>query len=131
MAGERILVVDDSQTVRTIVERILTSAGYEVVVAVDGIDAINQLSQEPSLVILDVNMPGLDGYGFCEKLNEFGTKYDNLPIVFLTSLESKALELLGREFGDYLTKPVGADELLPVVEKLLTQAGTSKAPSAG
>ena len=122
MSIPKLLVVDDCQSVRIKVKRILAAAGYEVITACDGLEAIEKLDEEPSLIVLDVNMPGLDGYGVCEKLREFGSKYDDLPIVFLTSLESKALELLGREFGAYLNKPVCEQQLISVVEDQLAQS---------
>lgn len=119
MSTPKLLVVDDSQSIRVTVKRILSHAGYDVITAADGIQAIEQLQEEPQLMVLDVNMPGLDGYGVCEKLRELGSKYDRLPIVFLTGVESKALELLGREFGAYLHKPVNEQELLTVIEQQL------------
>ena len=118
----KLLVVDDSQAVRIKVKRVLSDAGYDVITACDGLEAIAKLDQGPALIVLDVNMPGLDGYGVCEKLRELGSAYDNLPVVFLTSLESKALELLGREFGAYLNKPVCDQKLLSVVEEQLAQS---------
>ncbi len=121
MPKPKLLIVDDSQSVRLTVKRILSEAGYDVITACNGLEAIEKLPEEPALVVLDVNMPGLDGYGVCEKIREMGPKYDNLPIVFLTSLESRALELLGREFGAYLNKPVCEQRLLSVVEQQLIQ----------
>ncbi|MEM7784668.1 MAG: response regulator [Planctomycetota bacterium] len=121
MAGKQILVVDDSQTVRVLVERILTSAGFDVVIARDGFEGLEKITSETKLVVLDVNMPELDGYGFCEKLNSMSKDYEQLPIVFLTSIESKALELLGRQFGAYLNKPVSKDKLLAAVDDLLSR----------
>ncbi len=121
MSKPKLLVVDDSQSVRIQLKRILANAGYEVITACNGLEAIEKLIEEPSLIVLDVNMPGLDGYGVCEKLRAFGTKYENLPVVFLTSLETKALELLGREFGAYLHKPVCELKLISVVEEQLAQ----------
>lgn len=120
MSMSRIMVVDDSQAVRLSVKRILTQAGYDVVTACDGEDAIAKLTEEPDLVVLDVNMPGLDGYGFCEQLNHNGNS--DLPVVFLTSVESKALELLGDQYGAYLNKPVDSDELVQVIDTQLAAA---------
>lgn len=124
MPQPKLLVVDDSQSTRLAISRILKTAGYEVITAINGIEAIDMLAEEPSLMVLDVNMPGLDGYGVCEQLRQFGSKYDNLPIVFLTSLESRALELLGREYGAYLQKPVEDGKLLDVIQHQLQLAGT-------
>lgn len=118
----KLLVVDDSQSVRLRVNRILSEAGYEVIMACDGLEAIEKLHESPKLVVLDVNMPGLDGYGVCEKIRELGFEHKDMPVVFLTSLESKALELLGREFGAYLNKPICEQQLLTVVGQQLSQA---------
>ncbi len=117
MPLSRIMVVDDSQAVRLSVKRILAQAGYDVIIARDGEEAFAMLSEQPNLVVLDVNMPGLDGYGFCERLNNAGRS--DLPVVFLTSVESKALELLGDQYGAYLNKPVEAKQLLDTVAQQL------------
>ena len=122
MSTSKLLVVDDSQAIRLTVKRILSEAGYDVITACDGLHAIERLAEEPALIVLDVNMPGLDGYGVCERLREFGSRYQRLPVVFLTCMESKALELLGREFGAYLHKPVHEKELLEVVQEQLAHA---------
>ena len=122
MSKPKILVVDDSQSVRVQVKRILVQAGYEVITAEDGNEAIAMLCHNPELMILDVNMPGLDGYSVCEKLKSMGTEFQDLPIVFLTSMNSKALEMLGREFGDYLQKPVCEADLLAAVRAQLDLA---------
>ena len=121
MPTPKLLVVDDSQSVRISVKRILSEAGYEVITACDGLEAIAMLGEEPALVVLDVNMPGLNGYGVCERIRELGFAYEDLPIVFLTILKSKALELLGKEFGAYLNKPVCEQQLLTVVGQQLEQ----------
>ena len=118
----RLLVVDDSQSVRVQVKRILTSAGYEVITAANGNEAIELLHHEPSLMVLDVNMPGLDGFSVCEKLKNMGSEYRELPIVFLTCMNTKALELLGQEFGAYLQKPVCEVDLLDAVRTQLHQS---------
>lgn len=124
MSKPTILVVDDCQTIRLAVNRILTEAGYNVVNASDGEEALTKLSRNPDLILLDVNMPGLDGYGFCERLAEEDPVYHDLPIVFLTSENSKALAMLGDEMGAYLRKPVCHEELLNVLEDKL-QSQTS------
>ena len=122
----RILVVDDSRTIRVQLQKILSNAGYEVVLAEDGRHALEVITCEPDLMILDVLMPEMDGYGVCEELKQFGDKYANLPIVFLTSVKSHAMELLGSEFGAYLQKPVQHEELLATVEKQIQVSEESK-----
>lgn len=119
----KLLVVDDSQTVRVKVKRTLTQAGYEVITAADGYEALELLSLEPDLLVLDVNMPGLDGFSVCEQLQAMGPEFQKLPIVFLTSMNTKAMELLGREFGAYLHKPVAENDLLEAVQMQLVGSG--------
>lgn len=129
MPPTKLLIVDDSVTIRTAVNRLFEKEGYETILACDGNEALECLDQNPDLIVLDVNMPGLDGYGVCEKLRELGSQYDRLPIVFLTSVESKAMELLGREFGAYLNKPVDSEQLLQVVDDLLMKVQSMDAAS--
>ena len=121
MSLPTILVVDDCQSIRLAVSRILRDAGYNVVVARDGEEALTKLEDNPSLIVLDVNMPGLDGYGFCDRLGREDPAYQDIPVVFLTTENSRALELLGEELGAYLQKPVKAPELLSVIESQLPQ----------
>lgn len=120
MSMPTILVADDCQSVRLTVKRILTAAGYTVIVANDGEEALEKLSENPSLIILDVNMPRLDGFGFCERLAQDESNKDT-PVVFCTTENSMALEMLGSEMGDYLRKPVDRDALLNVVEEQLAR----------
>lgn len=122
MSTPKLLVVDDSHSVRVKVKRILANAGYEVITASDGIEAIELVKENPHLMVLDVNMPGLDGFSVCEKLKELGSDYQRLPIVFLTCVNSRALELLGQEFGAYLRKPVSENDLLSTVRTQLELA---------
>jgi CheY-like chemotaxis protein len=118
MTGPTILVADDSRTIRLQVRQILTSAGYDVIEASSGREALDRIDeQHPSLAVVDINMPDVDGYEVCQTLQERGTPWKEIPIVLLTSLNSNALELLGNELGAYLRKPVQRDELLDAVKK--------------
>jgi CheY-like chemotaxis protein len=117
MPAQKILVVDDSNAVRVQIKRILNDAGYEVITAENGQQALEQLSEDPDLMVLDVMMPELDGYGVCERLADMDGRYDQLPIVFLTSVKSHALELLGQQYGAYLNKPVDEAEFLSTVRE--------------
>lgn len=122
MSDSKILVVDDSRTVRNAVKRALTNAGYEVVCACDGNEAIERLDTKPDLMVLDINMPGLDGYGVCEQLESAGIGRQQLPIVFLTSNGTHAMELLGKQYGAYLQKPVRPNALLSAIKEQLPTA---------
>ena len=123
MSKPKILVVDDSFTIRVKISQILRSAGYKVLTANDGAAAVQLvLREQPALMILDVKMPKLDGFGVCEQVKRIQPSSPTIPIVFLTSLESQALEELGQEFGAYLKKPVDPAELLAVVGKTISEA---------
>jgi CheY-like chemotaxis protein len=123
MSTRSILLADDSKTVRTLVSRALTQAGYHVITAADGVAAVEMAREhKPSLAVLDIVMPGLDGYGVCERLKAMGPPWDHLPIVFLTCVNSKALELLGNAYGAYLRKPVQPDLLLAAIEQQIASA---------
>ena len=120
MTGPHVLVTDDSNTVRTQVASILKGVGYAVVTASDGREAVNLARDNaPSLMVLDVNMPLLDGFGVCLELRQLGSPWSEIPIVFLTSSNSHALEILGEEMGAYLRKPVREDELLDAVRSFI------------
>ena len=122
---KKIMVVDDSHAMRISVKRILMSGGFDVVCASDGHEAIAELETNPDLMVLDINMPGLDGYGVCEELEAANLTRDKLPVVFITSNDSRAMELLGERYGAYLRKPVKPDELLRVVNEQLSAKPTS------
>ena len=119
MSKSKILVVDDSRTIRNAVKRTLVTAGYDVICASNGHEAIDLLNDEFDLMILDINMPGLDGFEVCEQLKSSDVNMQNLPIIFLTSDDSHALELLGRQFGAYLQKPVSSEVLVSAVKEQL------------
>ena len=119
MSNSKILVVDDSRTIRNAVKRTLLTAGYDVICASNGHEAIDLLNDEFDLMILDINMPGLDGFEVCEQLKSSDVNMQNLPIIFLTSDDSHALELLGRQFGAYLQKPVSSEVLVSAVKEQL------------
>lgn len=120
----QILVADDSCTIRTQVRRVLTGAGHTVTVAADGSEAIRLAAQQPpDLVILDIQMPGLDGYATCQELLKLNPSWHPLPIIFLTSVRAQHLNALGSELGAYLPKPVCPDLLKETVGKLLTTTG--------
>jgi CheY-like chemotaxis protein len=123
MSQPSILLADDSSTVRTLVARELTKAGYNVLTAEDGVSAV-QIAREhcPSVAVLDIVMPGLDGYAVCERFKAMGPPWDHLPIIFLTCVNSKALELLGNAYGAYLRKPVHTELLLDEIQKQIALA---------
>ena len=113
--GARILVVDDDASLRDLLRLHLSSAGYEVQTAADGIAAGYQvLKAPPDLIITDVNMPHMDGFEFVAALKA-DKSLPPIPVIFLTSLEEG--DQRGKELGavGYVTKPIRADRLLALV----------------
>ena len=115
----RVLVIDDSNTIRRSAEIFLKQGGCEVVLAEDGFDALAKVSDHrPDLIFCDILMPRLDGYQTCAiiKRNE---KFSSTPIVMLSSKDGVFDKARGRMVGsqDYLTKPFTKDQLLQAVEQ--------------
>lgn len=118
-----VLVVDDDDAIRDMVGTALRYAGFETTVAVDGRDALARLSETaPDLVVLDVLMPGIDGFEVCERLRNQG---EATPIIFLTARAASrdVLEGFGRGGDDYITKPFVLDELVARIRAVLHRAG--------
>ena len=107
----RILVVDDDQTVRSILQRTLEKAGYDVITAASGQEALDKISRfDVSLVLLDIMMPGLDGFGVLERIPP-GL---NIPVIMLSAIldENTKIDSLGLGADDYIEKPFSTEELL-------------------
>ncbi len=117
----RILIVDDEPRYLRLLEANLRTEGYEVVTAADGLQAIETFSSQPiDLVLLDVMMPRLDGFGATQRIREFS----NVPIIILTAKGEEQDRVKGLDFGadDYLVKPFSATELLARVRAVLRRA---------
>ena len=114
MGGRRILVVDDSITIRRSAEVFLRQGGYEVMLAEDGFDALSKVgAHRPDLIFCDVVMPRLDGFQTCTILKQ-SPAYADIPVVMLSSREGVFDKARGRMVGaaDYLTKPFSKQEIL-------------------
>ncbi len=119
-----ILVVDDEDSLTDLVSSALRFAGYEVVTESNGIDALRRIKgQTPDLVVLDVNMPEIDGFEVCRRLRRDGV---DIPVIFLTARDDiDDLRSGFRQGGDdYLTKPFSLEELGLRIEALLRRAGS-------
>jgi len=117
----KILVVDDQRANAEIMAGVLRARGYEVATAADGQSALAQVETwKPDLVVADILMPGLDGYGFCRHLRR-NPETALLPVVLVTALEAQGERTRGLEAGadDFLSKPVNWDELFARVRSLL------------
>jgi twitching motility two-component system response regulator PilG len=113
----RVLVIDDSNTIRRSAEIFLRQGGYEVVLAEDGFDALAKVNDhEPDLIFCDILMPRLDGYQTCAIIKR-NPRFANVPVVMLSSKDGVFDKARGRMVGsdDYLTKPFTKDQLLRVV----------------
>ncbi|MEW9670241.1 response regulator transcription factor [Ammoniphilus sp. 3BR4] len=120
----RLLVVDDEAPMRRLLELYLKKGQYEVQTAADGEEALILLKTgDYDLVILDIMMPGMDGWEVCQRVRTFS----NLPIIMLTARDQTMEKVKGLKMGadDYLTKPFEEAELLARIEALLRRAGKS------
>ncbi len=118
---QSILAVDDSPSMRKMVSFTLTSAGYHVVEAVDGQDALEKAeSHAVNLVLADQNMPRLDGIGLTRKLRA-DPRYQNTPILILTTESSDQMKQAGRAAGatGWLVKPFDPVRLIEVIQKVI------------
>lgn len=125
----RILVVDDEESILQFVSYNLRKEGYEITTAPDGDTALELAAETPfDLVVLDIMLPGTDGYEVCRRLRADG----DTPVLFLSARDTELDKVVGLELGgdDYLAKPFGVRELIARVKALLRRTGqrTADAP---
>jgi DNA-binding response OmpR family regulator/Tfp pilus assembly protein PilZ len=128
MAGVRVLVVDDSQPYRERAAEVMREAGFDVLTASNGLEALSlALKHQPSIILTDVTMPGMDGWQLLRLVRARPT-LRHTPVVFLTALTSDAERLRGYELGvdDYLAKPFSNVELVARVERVLERANAAE-----
>jgi twitching motility two-component system response regulator PilG len=118
ISGLKVMVIDDSKTIRRTAETLLKKAGCEVLTAVDGFAALSAIADShPDLIFVDIMMPRLDGYQTCAliKNNEL---FRNIPVIMLSSKDGLFDRARGRIVGSeqYLTKPFTRDELLSAIK---------------
>ena len=129
MSEIQVLVVDDEPRYLKLVRYNLEAAGYEVVTAATGEEALSLVAEKsPDLIILDIRLPGIDGYEVCTRIREFSS----VPIIMLTAKGEEREKVQGLRLGadDYITKPFGAEELVARVETVLRRSRTLEAPVA-
>lgn len=127
MANEKILVVDDEEHILELIKFNLESAGYQVVTAENGEDALRLCSEEkPDLVLLDIMLPGIDGLEVCRRLKS-QKETMLIPIIMITAKGEEVDKIIGLELGadDYITKPFSVRELVARVKALLRRARLS------
>ena len=115
----KVMIVDDSNTIRRSAELFLKQAGYKVVLVENGFDALTSVFDEsPHIIFVDIMMPRLDGYQTCQLIKK-NEDYKNIPIIMLSSKDGLFDKARGRIVGsnEYLTKPFSKDGLLEAVRK--------------
>jgi CheY-like chemotaxis protein len=117
-----VLVAEDSADTRAVLRRVLASYGYRIVEAADGREAVEAALREcPDLVVMDLNMPVMDGLAATERIRELKDRCGNVPIVAVTAFDTYGMRDAALEAGcdAYLLKPLALDELESVVAGLL------------
>lgn len=126
LSGVRVMVIDDSNTIRRSAEIFLGKAGATVILAEDGFDALSKIADhEPHLIFCDILMPRLDGYQTCAMIKK-SPRFREIPVVMLSSKDGLFDRARGRMVGSerYLTKPFSKDSLLATVGELVPRRET-------
>lgn len=117
--GLKVLIIDDSKTIRRTAETLLTKEGCEVITAEDGFDALAKIvDNNPEIIFIDIMMPKLDGYQTCTLIKN-NSKYNSIPVIMLSSKDGLFDKVKGDIVGadEYLTKPFSKEELISIIEK--------------
>jgi twitching motility two-component system response regulator PilG len=123
--GLRVMVIDDSKTIRRTAETLLKKEGCDVVTAVDGYEALAKIAaHSPQIIFVDIMMPRLDGYDTCALIKN-NSVYRNTPVIMLSSKDGLFDKARGRMVGaeQYLTKPFTREELLGAIRKHVDAQG--------
>ena len=119
MKGIKVMIIDDSNTIRKSAEIFLRSSGCEVYLAEDGFEAMSKIvDNQPNIIFIDIVMPRLDGYQACMLIKK-NPIYQSIPVIMLSSKDGLFDKAKGRIAGadDYLTKPFTAEGLLSMINK--------------
>lgn len=117
--GLKVMIIDDSKTIRRTAETLLAKAGCEVITAVDGFDALAKIADSnPDLIFVDIMMPRLDGYQTCSLIKN-NADFAATPVIMLSSKDGLFDKARGRIVGsdEYLTKPFSKEELFDAIER--------------
>jgi two-component system OmpR family response regulator len=126
MTGERLLLVDDEENLRSMLEAALRHSGFEVASAATGREAIDAVPEaRPDLIVLDVMLPDLDGFEVCRRLRSDGSR---TPVLFLTARDGTDDKVRGLTLGgdDYIVKPFSLEELVARIHAVLRRAGATR-----
>lgn len=122
LRGVKVMVIDDSKTIRRSAENLLSKAGCDVVTAVDGFDALAKIADtHPEIIFVDIMMPRLDGYQTCALIKN-NSEFKGTPVVMLSSKDGLFDKAKGRIVGSdrYITKPFSKEELLGTIRTLVS-----------
>ena len=123
LTGLRVMVIDDSKTIRRTAETLLKKEGCEVFTATDGFEALSKIADHrPQIIFVDIMMPRLDGYQTCALIKN-NQLYRSTPVIMLSSRDGLFDKAKGRIVGSeqYLTKPFTREELLSAIKRYVTQ----------
>ena len=126
-AQRRVLICDDSEVDRKVIESVLTRYGYQVLVSTNGISAIEKAqTQKPDLILMDCQMPGMKGPDVCRELKK-NMMTQRIPVVFLTSLDTpkNVIDCFDADAENYLSKPVNAKILADQIDTILSPKKSS------
>jgi len=125
--ADKVLLADDSVSMRQMSAFILTQAGYEVVQAIDGVDALSKLTEDVNVILTDLNMPNMNGIDFIKAVRN-GKINRLVPIIMVTTEFDGALKQKGREAGAtaWIVKPYNEDSLLSVIQKVKRKIKSEK-----
>ena len=115
---KKVLIIDDEIKLREAIVELFSFIGYQIIEALDGLDGLNKVQvHSPDLIICDVMMPKLDGYGFLNQ--HLASGQATIPVVLLTAKTEEVDEVIGKDLGakDYIKKPFSFQELKRIVEK--------------
>lgn len=123
--NKKIIVVDDDQEIRVLLEEYLTKQGFDVTLAAGGVELKRHLAQfMPDLILMDIMMPGDDGFVLCQQIR----KTSNVPIIMLTAVSDETDQIIGLEIGadDYVAKPFSPRQLLARIKAVLRRSNTTE-----
>ncbi|HEY5719806.1 MAG TPA: response regulator [Gammaproteobacteria bacterium] len=121
--GLKVMVIDDSKTIRRTAETLLKREGFEVVTATDGYESLSKIADErPDIIFVDIMMPRLDGYQTCALIKN-NREFRNIPVIMLSSKDGLFDKARGRIVGSeqYLTKPFTREDLLGAIRRYVSK----------
>lgn len=119
----KILCIEDDPAIVELLVEVLTEGGFELIVASDGVEGVKKFSERPSLILCDVDMPHMNGFGVLTELRKSASSLRNIPFLFITAYGSRESNLQARRMGcdDFITKPLDLELLVEIVRNRLVQ----------